>query len=170
MTLPALLRAAFAASLLAPLVACSSSESPGSSSSALGTGGSAPSICSTDPRAQVYAAGLSGKSSDGTITVTWVDADPSPPEKSSDNVFTIRVDDASGKPMSGATVSLGSFMPDHNHGSPTTPLVQAGSAPGEYVIQPVYLFMPGILQETFTVQSSGSAAKEEVVFTFCVDG
>lgn len=57
--------------------------------------------------------------------------------------WTARVTDASGQPVSGATVVVGGGMPDHRHGLPTAPRASATTAPGGYVIDGVKFSMPG---------------------------
>ena len=59
--------------------------------------------CATDKRAQVYAVGLQGKSTDGAITITFVDADPAPPAKGN-NTWTVKIEDSAGKPVNGAEI------------------------------------------------------------------
>ena len=135
-----------------------------------GAGGSAPSVCAGDPRVQVYADGLSRAAMDGAMKVSFVAAAPTPPQKGS-NTWTIHLTDGSGKAIDGATIALKPYMPDHNHGSSITPkIVPMGS--GDYHVELLELFMPGVWQNTFTITPPAAAggAPDTVVFTFCVDG
>jgi hypothetical protein len=138
-------------------------------STAGGGGGSVPtgSVCDTDPRAAVYAVGLSAKSADGAVHATFVDAMPAPPSKG-ENAWTIKLTDAMGSPINGATVTVKPFMPDHGHGSSVLPLVQPDTS-GTYLITQLDFFMPGIWQITLAV-AQGGGQPDNVVFTFCVDG
>jgi hypothetical protein len=158
-----------AAPLLATaLAACGSGG--GTTGGSGGTGGQTTqtSVCSSDPRAEAYAVGLAQKSMDGTVTVTFVSAEPAPPAKGG-NTFTVDITDAMGKPIDGATVAVKPFMPDHGHGASVTPTVSPRSQAGRYDVTNVELFMPGIWEITFTITATGGAP-EPVKFTFCVDG
>jgi len=154
--------------LALPLAACVTSNGGGTGGTG-GSTGSDPSLCSTDPRAEAYAIGLSAKSMDGKIEVSFVDASPAPPTKG-ENAWTVEVTDGTGKPVTGATISLEPYMPDHGHGSSITPQIKPmPSTPGQYQVTLIDLFMPGIWQNTFTIMPPSGTA-ESVVFTFCVDG
>src|SRR5207237_876069 len=97
---------------------CSSSGSPGSSTSGgttTTTTTTAPqSVCATDPRAEAYAVGLDGASSDGALKITFMDSDPAPPAKGN-NTFVVKVTDSKGNPVNGATIATVAYMPDHGH-------------------------------------------------------
>ena len=154
---------------LALLLAACASSNGGGTGGAGGSTSTGGSLCDTDPRAEAYAIGLSAKSMDGKIHVAFVDASPAPPAKG-ENSWTIEVTDADGKPVTGASIALKPFMPDHGHGSSITPQIKEDpTAPGQYQVTLIDLFMPGIWQNTFTV-TPASATAENVVFTFCVDG
>jgi YtkA-like len=133
-----------------------------------GAGGAAPSICADDPRGEPYHPGLSGKATDGAMSVRFVTSNPTPPTRGN-NTFTIVVTDKSGKPVDGAQIQTKTYMPDHGHGSSIDPTATADGKPGEYVIDPVNLFMPGIWQITFDV-SGKDKTNDSVMFTFCIDG
>ncbi len=124
--------------------------------------------CAADPRAQVYAVGLSGSSADGAVTITFVDADPAPPAKGN-NTWTVTIEDAAGDPIGGATIETTAYMPDHGHTSPIKPAATSLDDKGTYQIDPVNLFMPGIWEVTLTVTPTGGTA-EAVKFTFCIAG
>jgi hypothetical protein len=150
--------------LAGTLLACGNSGTSGTG----GGGGSAPSACAGDPRTQVYAAGLERASADGTMKVSFVAAQPAPPQKGT-NTWTVHVTDAGGKAVDGATIDVKPFMPDHNHGSSITPqVVPMGS--GDYHVELLDFFMPGVWQSTLTITPAGGGAPTTVVFTFCVDG
>ncbi len=123
--------------------------------------------CAADPRAQVYAVGLSSTSADGAVKITFVDADPAPPAKGN-NTWTVTVVDAAGKPITGAMITTVAYMPDHGHTSPIKPTATEQDA-GTYEVTPVNLFMPGVWEVTLTVTPAGGTA-EAVKFTFCVAG
>jgi hypothetical protein len=79
----------------------------------------------------------------------------------------VRLEDEAGTPIEGAVVEVLGWMPDHGHGSTVEAQVSAGEAPGEVVLDPVNLYMPGIWDVTIAVEAGDLV--EEVVFTFCIE-
>jgi hypothetical protein len=155
---------------------CGSGESAGgtggqasSSSTASASTGSQPeAACARDPRTVPYAVGVEAKATDGALTVQFMDANPAPPAKGN-NTWTVKLLDAAGKPVNGATIVTKPYMPDHAHGSSIKPQATAKGTDGTYEITPVNLFMPGVWQITFTVTTPGGM-NDSAVVTFCVDG
>jgi hypothetical protein len=149
-----------------PLAACASSAGGG------GAGGSPPattdSVCDTDPRAETYVAGMSATSLDGSLKMSLMAASPAPPARGL-NAWTVAITDASGAPLSGATIALKPFMPDHGHGASVIPQVTPMATQGTFDVQEIDLFMPGIWTNTFTI-TPASGPDESVVFTFCING
>jgi len=144
------------------LVACGTDkeDSPGSSS-----GGGGKGACATDSRKDIYTAGLSKQ---GTgLTVKVMDATPAPPSKGT-NVMTFQVLDAAGKGVTGATVAVTPFMPDHGHGSAVVPIVK-DAGDGKYTVEKIYLSMAGLWTLTVKVEMPGQGP-QEVSFAFCLDG
>jgi hypothetical protein len=154
--------------LALPLVACASSKGGGSGGAGGSTSISDPELCNAGPHPETYTLGLSATSTDKKIKVSFVDANPAPPEKGL-NSWTIQVTDAQGKPVSGANISLVPFMPEHGHGSSITPQIMPMSQAGQYLVTLIDLFMPGVWQNTFTI-TPPSGTPETVVFNFCIDG
>ncbi len=123
--------------------------------------------CAGDPRVTEYQAGMEAKSEDGSITVSLLDADPAPPAKG-DNVWTLKIVDAAGAPVTGATLALQAYMPDHAHSSTVVPeITPAGD--GTYTLDPVNLFMPGVWEITVDVSPPGGTV-QSVLFTLCILG
>ena len=133
-----------------------------------GAGTEADSVCDSDPRNMAYAAGLSVKSTDGTVRATFVEAVPAPPAKGM-NAWTLTLTDSMGSPMSGATITVAPFMPDHGHGAPIVPEVTPMATAGTYQVTQLDLFMAGIWTVTFTITPS-TGPVESLVFSFCIDG
>ena len=119
---------------------------------------------------ETYTAGMSHTGDLGAIEFVLVSSDPAPPDKGV-NVFTIQVTDLStGVAIDGATVPITPFMPEHGHGTnpenyETEPTGEAGS----YQSVPIDLFMSGLWDLTFTVQS-GDTVLDQTTFSFCLEG
>jgi hypothetical protein len=154
---------------LSVLVACASNAvgTGGTGGTGGGGTGASDSICSTDPRAMVYAIGLTATAMDGKMKASFVDATPAPPSKN-ENSWTLKVIDASGNPISGAAITAKPFMPDHGHGASVVPTITS-MTDGTYEIANLDLFMPGIWTVTLTITPT-SGPVDTVVFSFCIDG
>jgi hypothetical protein len=154
---------------LATATGCSSSDTGGASTTGdTTTTTTVDSPCATDPRAQHYAVGLSGASTDGSVKMSFVEASPAPPAEG-ENYWTLKVTDASGAPLTGASFDVKPWMPDHLHGSSIVPEMTPMSEAGDYHVGILEFFMPGIWQTTFTLEQD-AGAPEDVVFTFCISG
>jgi YtkA-like protein len=140
----------------------------GTASASSSTGTPVEAACAKDPRTTPYAVGVEAKSTDGALTVEFMDASPAPPTKGN-NIWTVKLLDGAGKPVNGATIVTTPYMPDHAHGSSIKPQATAKGDDGTYEITPVNLFMPGVWQITFAVTTPGGMDDSAVV-TFCVDG
>jgi len=68
--------------------------------------------------------------------------------------WVIRVRNAEGKPVTGATVEFDAQMPAHGHGLPTAPQVTGEVAPGDYRLEGLRFSMPGhwVLRVNVNVQ------------------
>jgi YtkA-like len=122
-------------------------------------------LCS-DPRADPYMANFTKPSAKGTFNVTLVESVPGPPAIGNDT-WTLLVKDASGAAMSGATITVKPWMPDHGHGTSVNATITPAAADGTYTVTPLYLFMAGLWQITFTITSS-TGATDQVVFSYCL--
>ncbi len=132
-------------------VACSSSQP-------------APAFCASDPRVEAFSVGMSGTGPAGA-TMKIVSATPTSVQEGL-NEWTVLVLDAGGNPVDG-TLTITSFMPDHNHGSPTLATVTPKGG-GTYDIAGINLTMRGVWQITLSIASA--ALNDSVVFTLCIDG
>jgi hypothetical protein len=157
-----LMRRIALSALTVALAACSA---PQATATDAGVASDAVVGCSMDSRAEAYAANLAKMGQSGAIKFVLTASDPAPPAKGN-NTWTLKLLDAAAKPMPGATVGVKAFMPDHGHGSSVVPQVTP-AADGSYTVAPLYLFMPGLWQITFTVDG---AVPDKVVFSFCVAG
>lgn len=145
---------------MGPALACSSEphEVPHDASPATG--------CAAEARADVFTLGLSKALPNGHA-VRLVAATPSPPVKG-DNTWTVELVDGAGKPVSGATITVVPFMPDHGHGTATAPAVTPEGGPGKYRISNMNLPMAGYWDITLSV--TAGATKGDARFGICLDG
>lgn len=104
-------------------------------------------------------------SQSGALTVRVFSAPSQPPQRGL-NSFQFEVTTTAGAmPVSGLQLEVVPFMPQMNHGTPTTPTVDAG-APGLYEVDDVDLFMPG----EFELRTSVTGPQSDSVSpTFSVD-
>jgi hypothetical protein len=122
--------------------------------------------CSIEDRDDTFVAGLEKLGDNGTLTFRLASSTPAPPSRG-DNTWMIDVL-GGGSPVTGATLTLTPFMPDHRHGTPITPVVteQLG---GQYQATPVNLWMPGLWEVTIEATPAGGAA-DSAVYRFCIPG
>jgi len=155
------------ASLALWLASCSpAADAPGASGST-SDAGSTVIGCAGDSRAETYQADMSQVGAAKALTFVLVASSPGPPAID-DNIWTVKVLDSSGAPAANATFSsIKTWMPDHGHGSPETP-VATPNADGTYTVQPLYLFMNGLWQITFTAKAG--AVSDSATFSFCIGG
>lgn len=142
--------------LLLGVAACGASPSAGNTDTV---------TCRTDARADTYAANLTKPGQASHYTFVLQQAQPAPPAKDT-NTWTVAILDSAHAPVTGATLTIKPFMPDHGHGSS---LVPSATAQGDsYTITPLYFFMPGLWQTTITAQVD--SVIDAAVFAFCIEG
>jgi len=115
----------------------------------------------------VYAPNLEKVGANG-YTVQLMSATPAPPAKGN-NSWRIHVADPTQTAADGLGIDVNPYMPAHGHSTPIEAVVTPTGDPGEYTLDPVNLFMPGIWEVTLELSSGGSAV-DSVVYTFCIDG
>jgi hypothetical protein len=71
-----------------------------------------------------------------------------------------------GRAVTGATLNVMPFMPDHGHGTSVMP--QVAPAGDGYELSSVYLFMAGLWK--VTIQAQSAAGNDTAVFQFCIEG
>jgi hypothetical protein len=118
-----------------------------------------------DPRADSWALPLTKPTVNGAFKVTLAAGNPDPPAVGI-NTWTLNVTDANDQPVADAMVTVKPWMPDHGHGTSVKALITAGASPGSFTVMPLYLFMAGVWQMTFTIQSGTTS--DQVVFTYCL--
>ncbi len=122
--------------------------------------------CTRDPRADTYVANLVKPGKAGLLTFTLVSGDIAPPGRGS-NAWVVKITDAGGRPVTDAKLVAKPFMPDHGHGTSIVPQI-ASRGDGTYTVAPLYLFMPGLWQITFT--STAGANTDSAIYSFCIQG
>jgi hypothetical protein len=151
---------ALAAALIALSAGCDGGETNGQEPPA--------SVCGEETRDDGYAAGMEKQGADGKLSVRLLEGDPAPPAKG-ENTWTIQVSDAGGAPVTGATLMVSSWMPDHGHPGAGTPLVTELGMDGRYEIAGIDLIMPGLWEVTILV-TTAAGDSDSVMFAFCVEG
>lgn len=120
--------------------------------------------CAEEMRDEEFVVGLQKAGVNGKMTFTLLEATPAPPARG-DNTWMIQVTSAgAAAPVTGATMVVTPFMPDHTH----TPVSDQGTAmpeAGKYSA-PVNMWMPGLWQTT--IQATVGTDTDKVVFAFCV--
>ena len=120
--------------------------------------------CAEEMRDEEFFAGMQKPGVNGKMMFTLVEATPAPPARG-DNTWTIQLTSAgAAAPITGASMLVTPFMPDHTH----TPVTDPGTAmpeAGKYSA-PVNMWMPGLWRTTIEVQAGADADK--AVFVFCV--
>ena len=137
----------------------------GAGSGGAGAGGAGAIGCASDTRAMTYSANMELPSKDGRLKLVLQSSDPAPPVKGNNN-WVLRVLDAAGAPVTGATLTVVPKMPDHGHGTSIVPTITPMG--DTYRVDNVNLFMAGLWEVTITV--SAGANSDFGVFSFCIAG
>ena len=145
------------------LGACSDSSEDESNDEAADDGPTDP--CANETRDDTYMLGLTKTGE--VVKVRFVDAVPAPPARF-DNTWTVEVLDMNDMPMADATIEVDPQMPDHNHGSTVVAHVEPGDAPGQFVLDPVNMHMPGLWEVTLDITLADSTT-DSVMFAFCIE-
>ena len=126
--------------------------------------------CVVDTRGEVYMPGLDH--AEAMADFKLVSANPAPPSRG-DNTWVVQINAMAagvvGDPMVGLEndMSVTPFMPDHQHGSPVdASITPVDGMPGQYTLDPVNLWMPGVWQTTIAFSTGTATAK--TIYTFCL--
>ena len=144
-------------------VACEDDAAADDTTGAGGQGGAGGEAAGGASGADAYTAGMKRAGVDARLAVTLLDAVPAPPQREL-NDWRVRIEDASGAPMSGCTLGVGLFMPVHGHSSTTEPVIGAAAEPGEYQIDDMNFFMPGLWE--ITLDLTCGEVTDQVLFAF----
>ena len=154
------MRALSVALAAAPLAACGSS-SPGPD---------APLDCSKVTGVDYYVAGLEKPGASGMLDFQLVSATPAPPMRDN-NTWVVQINSMAsgvvGAPMDGLSITVTPYMPAHQHGTPIEVIVTPStSMSGQYTLDPVNLWMPGVWQTT--IFATLGSVTDQVDYTFCI--
>lgn len=131
--------------------------------------------CVAAGRGDNYVMGLERAGKNGALDFKLMSAVPAPPARPDasrpDNTWVIQINAMNagvvGAPVTGASIVVTPFMPDHQHGTAIKTQVEAMPDAGQYKLSPINLWMPGLWETTITVSGSGGAS-DSVVFKFCI--
>jgi hypothetical protein len=130
--------------------------------------------CMTSGRGDTYAVGLQHEGVNTAYVFTMMSAVPAPPARNL-NTWVIQITwEATGKPVTGASLTVTPFMPDHQHGPGdiTPQVMELTTTPGQYQISDINTWMPGYWEITVDAIVPGTSGNESVedsaVFKFCI--
>lgn len=125
--------------------------------------------CATETRDDEFVVGLQKTGTAGALDFQLMTASPAPPARG-DNTWVVQVSQmvngVVGSPVSGASIIVTPFMPDHEHGTPIQAEVTPMATAGQYELSPINLWMPGLWETTLSVTSASGTDK--VVYRFCI--
>jgi hypothetical protein len=150
--------------VLAGLIAATAAGCGGSSSPDADEG----LACMASGRGESYVVGLEHQGTGGAVNFQLMSAMPAPPAFSK-NTWIIQINTLSGGvvggPVTGASITVTPFMPDHQHG---TLRVQVEAMPdaGQYKLTPIDMWMAGLWEITIDVQAG--PVRDSTVYRFCI--
>lgn len=114
---------------------------------------------------ETYSPGMGQMGTGKVFRFVLADASPPPTSHANEN-WTLKVLDASGKPVTDATFPvMHPWMPQHKHGTSTVGIMN--NPDGTYALENVNMFMAGIWEIDITAQSG--TTKDSTSFYFCLD-
>jgi hypothetical protein len=122
--------------------------------------------CAEETRADEFVLGLTKTGAMGRYEFKLLSADPAPPVAGY-NVMQLQLSTMAvpTSPVTGASMSVSPYMPDHKHPAGEPVIVKPMSAAGQYELAPLDLWMPGLWDVTIRVNGAES---DSVVFRFCL--
>ena len=124
--------------------------------------------CAKETRADNFVIGFEKAGQLGKLSFKVMDMSPAPPTHD-DNTWTIQINamaaGAVGAPVTGATMSVTPYMPDHGHPSAKSVTVEPQTSAGQYKLSPVNTWMPGLWETTINVNGVDG---DKVVLKVCI--
>jgi hypothetical protein len=92
------------------------------------------------------------------------------PSRQQPGTWVIQISwEATKAPVTGASLTVSPFMPDHQHGpGDITPRVQEMPPPGQYQVSDINTWMPGYWEITIDAMTPDKV-KDTAVFKVCVE-
>jgi hypothetical protein len=126
-------------------------------------------VCVNETRADTFETGMVLDSEDGAWSITFIRADPAPPEKG-DNRWVLGLTAADGSAPTDAHLSVEPEMPDHGHGTNPSEFVAIWDDDASaYVIDDLYLTMAGYWAFTFSVTAAGETEPSLAGVKLCLE-
>lgn len=124
--------------------------------------------CVNSGRGDTYAVGLQHNGVNDAFNFKLMSAMPAPPMRNL-NTWVIQINwAATGAPVTGASLTVTPFMPDHQHGAGAyTPQIQELSTPGQYQISDINTWMPGYWEITIDAMTPDKV-EDSAVYKFCI--
>lgn len=121
--------------------------------------------CSKETRADNIVSGLQKTGTQGVLTFRLMGTTPAPPKRP-DNMWIVHVE-KDGAPVDGAAFGVKLYMPDHDHGTGVKPIITAAGTAGDYKVDQLNLWMPGLWEVTFDATPAGGT-KDLATFRACI--
>lgn len=118
--------------------------------------------CTLEKRDDDFVIGLTKPGDSGLLSFQIMEAEP--PARY-ENRWVVQINQGS-TPVTDATLTITSYMPDHGHLSPIEAEITSMPTAGQYEIEPIYFSMPSLWEVTIDTESS--AGDDTVVFRVCV--
>ena len=125
--------------------------------------------CMTSGRGDTYAVGLQHTGVNAAYVFKMMSATPAPPGRNL-NTWVIQITwEATGAPVTEASLTVTPFMPDHQHGpgDVTPQVMELTATPGQYQISDINTWMPGYWEITIDAKTPDNT-EDHAVFKFCI--
>ncbi len=133
-----------------------------------GDGGLTEVRCEREDRKDTYAPGMLANGAASQIKVRLVESEPGPPTKGDNSWLVDILDFESETPLEDVGISVTPIMPDHGHGTPVQPEIERTGTPGQFQVDRVNLWMPGLWE--IAVEAETTASSDAATLRFCIEG
>lgn len=124
--------------------------------------------CAKETRKDDFVVGLEKVGTSNKLDFKLLASDHFPQEPG-DNEWTLLISTMVGGtvagPLTGGTLSVSPFMPDHGHLAPKPVVVTPLADPGQYKLSEINTWMPGLWETTIQVTGADG---DKVVFKTCI--
>ncbi len=155
-------------SLLLAAPACKKEQpAPATTLAAPTTATDATASCAGDGRVMPYAANMKVPGNSHNLTFVVTDAAPNPPAGGK-NTWTVQILSSANAATSNYTLTVTPYMPDHNHGPSTAPVVAVQG--NNYVVSNIDFFMGGVWRTTLTAKDAQGNIVDAANVFLCIPG